>query len=283
MKAVIYKHTNIITNKIYIGKTVQDPNRRWRKNNKSLNAYVNNKYLTRALTKYGWINFTSEILATCLDNAYINELEAYFIKFYDCLAPKGYNIKAYDENNREEQSQETKDKISKSNIGKKRTKPIWNKKQSIFIEGLEHLQCPKCNTIQKIEQFSFIKRKNKNTNFDYITRKSYCKTCSRLHNSRYKYKRKSEQQVKDSYKQRGKASSKRLKHFYTNEVKRAKSLTYGGYKSINIQTGEETIYECGHDLKELGLKLSSISNVLNKEHLSYKGFRWFKLTLANPN
>ena len=54
----IYKHTNIINNKSYIGQTCQDVKKRW---GNGL-GYKTCPIFYQAILKYGWDNFTHEIL-----------------------------------------------------------------------------------------------------------------------------------------------------------------------------------------------------------------------------
>jgi group I intron endonuclease len=89
----IYKITNRISGKIYIGKTVQyDPVARWK----------GHKYMFRqtkggcpalrdAVRKYGIDAFVFEILIICFDDD-CDRWEIEYIKKFDCIAPKGYNI-----------------------------------------------------------------------------------------------------------------------------------------------------------------------------------------------
>lgn len=87
MKKAIYKITNKINGKIYIGQS-NDPTARWRDH---IIGYGNNKIslIHRAIQKYGEKNFTFEILGWFED---YNEKEKYYIHFYKSLAPYGYNI-----------------------------------------------------------------------------------------------------------------------------------------------------------------------------------------------
>ena len=51
---IIYKHTNLINNKIYIGQTCQRVEERWRKGK----GYDPKTYFAKAINKYGWDNFS---------------------------------------------------------------------------------------------------------------------------------------------------------------------------------------------------------------------------------
>jgi hypothetical protein len=53
---IVYKHTNLINNKVYIGITKygDDPNRRW----KNGMGYDYNKKFFSDIIKFGWDNFS---------------------------------------------------------------------------------------------------------------------------------------------------------------------------------------------------------------------------------
>jgi group I intron endonuclease len=86
----IYKHTNKINGKIYIGQTSQDPKKRWQ-NGES--AYLHNPHFLNAIKKYGWDNFEHEILLEGLTQEEMSYWEDYYIEYYDSRnADKGYNI-----------------------------------------------------------------------------------------------------------------------------------------------------------------------------------------------
>ena len=83
----VYKHTNLVNGKVYIGITGRKPEERWK------NGYRQNKYFTSAINKYGWGGFSHEILFNGLtkDEAASKEIE--LIALYDSTnREKGYNI-----------------------------------------------------------------------------------------------------------------------------------------------------------------------------------------------
>jgi group I intron endonuclease len=131
MKYCVYCHTNKLNNKKYIGITSQIPENRWR-NGK---GYINNEYFYRAIEKYGWHNFSHEILYTGLSKEEAENLEIKLIAEYKTTNNEfGYNIEAggnstekFTDNIRKKISQslkghvcsdETKKKISEAQKGK---------------------------------------------------------------------------------------------------------------------------------------------------------------------
>lgn len=98
--AGIYKITNKINNKIYIGQTQKKIKNRWKEHIRIANRYakthIDNKYtfaIHKAMAKYGIDNFIFEILYEqdnlSLDK--LNELEMKFIKEYNTFK-YGYNL-----------------------------------------------------------------------------------------------------------------------------------------------------------------------------------------------
>jgi len=88
----IYKITNIITNKCYIGETKQsNPESRWKEHKNTIKNGVGCPALKDAVKKYGIENFKFEILIICFDeDRYKYEIE--YIKKYNSKVPNGYNI-----------------------------------------------------------------------------------------------------------------------------------------------------------------------------------------------
>lgn len=86
---VVYKIINKINNKIYIGKTFQDINTRFRQH-----YFVNESTLIhKAMVKYGIDNFSLDILYSSIDEEEINEKEIFYIEYYNARDKNiGYNI-----------------------------------------------------------------------------------------------------------------------------------------------------------------------------------------------
>jgi group I intron endonuclease len=101
---IIYKITNTINGKCYIGQTQHTFNRRYERNGvgaeRVLACYEFSKdrgdsyniHLYRSMKKYGVENFTVEILEQCKTVAKLNSREKYYIKLYNSADPDfGYN------------------------------------------------------------------------------------------------------------------------------------------------------------------------------------------------
>lgn len=110
---IIYKIENTINGHIYIGQT-----------QRSLGARVNyhscsNKFpIGVAIKKYGKDKFNTVIIDHANTKQELDDKERYWISFYNCKAPNGYNLTDGGEGREGYRlSQATKDKISASHIG----------------------------------------------------------------------------------------------------------------------------------------------------------------------
>lgn len=116
-KFVIYLHKNLINNKIYIGQTCQNVKTRW----KNGNGYKKQSDFYKDICKYGWDNFSHEILFSNLSQEEATKIEIELIEQYNARDPRyGYNklrggSNLAGENNPmygKHHSQETKNKLS---------------------------------------------------------------------------------------------------------------------------------------------------------------------------
>ena len=91
----IYKFTNRVTGKSYIGKSA-DIQRRYNnhksRNNPNTNTFENS-YFHREMAKYGFEAYDFEVLEECEPDE-LNEKEIFYIKKFKTLYPDGYNIEA---------------------------------------------------------------------------------------------------------------------------------------------------------------------------------------------
>ena len=87
-------------------------------------------YLNNAINKYGADNFELEILYQAENLDELNEAEEYLIEEYNTLAPNGYNLRKG--GNNKCWTEEIKQKIKNSNIGKKRSEETKTKLKKAF-------------------------------------------------------------------------------------------------------------------------------------------------------
>lgn len=125
MKSGIYKITNLINSKVYIGKASNINSRiashkYLLRNNKHVNIY-----LQRAWNKYGEENFVFEKIEKC-EIIKMPKRESFWVNFYNSTNDKfGYNLMKVGRYNHTH-SQETKQKMSKSSKGKPKSKSHCN-------------------------------------------------------------------------------------------------------------------------------------------------------------
>ena len=90
MNGFIYKITNKLNNKVYIGQTVQKPIERFYQHcAKKCDKYILNMVIHKAIFKYGKDNFTFEVIEE-VPKQQLNEREEYWIKYYNSYTD-GYN------------------------------------------------------------------------------------------------------------------------------------------------------------------------------------------------
>ena len=151
----IYKLTNRESGKIYIGQSKHLKRRlnEHRRCEKSDDKKGSQSVVRRAIKKYSFDAFDFEIILYCQEGEYMDLMETKLIQFYDCLVPKGYNVR--DGGNKVFMSEEGRKRVSKANSGRivsEETKlklsesgkehylnnprsDEWNKKLSIALTG----------------------------------------------------------------------------------------------------------------------------------------------------
>lgn len=89
----IYKITNLINNKVYIGQT-KDFNQRWRQHKLETKKAIPSMIVNKAMKKYGVDNFIFEVIVSCLDQDAANDCEELIIiqEQSHITLDKGYNV-----------------------------------------------------------------------------------------------------------------------------------------------------------------------------------------------
>lgn len=111
---IIYLVVNKINGKKYVGQTIRNINQR-------ISRHLCSKrgFFPKALRKYGLQSFEISVIDSATSHEELNEKEVYWIKFYNCKAPLGYNLTEGGEGNLGHPlSEDSKKKISKAHKGK---------------------------------------------------------------------------------------------------------------------------------------------------------------------
>jgi group I intron endonuclease len=87
----IYKITNIITQKSYIGQTKRTIQRRFNSHISEAKRNLYDTHLHRSIRKHGADKFTVELIEEC-DANNISDREIFWIKELNTKSPKGYNL-----------------------------------------------------------------------------------------------------------------------------------------------------------------------------------------------
>lgn len=112
---MIYKITNRLNGKVYIGQTIRSLSKRWREHCcKSSGCLA----LHNAIIKYGAINFTVEQIDIACSREELDQKEIYWIEFYKSFGENGYNLTSGGESQKAI-SEEVKKRISEKNKGRK--------------------------------------------------------------------------------------------------------------------------------------------------------------------
>lgn len=119
---LIYKATNLINEKVYIGQTINNLKKRKRDHISNALNKENNMYFHRAIRKYGSNSFTWKILQECDTIEELNRLEIYYIDLYNTFK-NGYNLTLGGNSIMGfKHSEETKKRMSEAAKGRKLSK-----------------------------------------------------------------------------------------------------------------------------------------------------------------
>ena len=123
----IYKITNNVNGKVYIGQSI-NIEARWKDHINTLNRNISHSVLLqRAWNKYGQENFSFEILELCSEDM-LDDVEIKYIEFYDACR-NGYNIESGGNKNKC-MSESTKQKLrekAKERLSDPTKNPMYDK------------------------------------------------------------------------------------------------------------------------------------------------------------
>lgn len=152
---IIYKATNLVNDKIYIGQTINTLE--YRKNQHFREAKSKRRhtvYFHNALNKYGYDNFVFEQIDTAKSQEELDEKERYWIRYYNSNNKTyGYNLDSGGQSGGKK-SEETKKKIGETTKIKWENPETAEKMRQGLLKGAETMKknkkvfpfkCPVCN------------------------------------------------------------------------------------------------------------------------------------------
>lgn len=89
---IVYKITNSVNGKSYVGQTILGLRRRWMMHCAKSRADIPKRRIHIAMKKYGIEAFTVECIGSAPDRESLNNLEEKFIEDLATTAPTGYNV-----------------------------------------------------------------------------------------------------------------------------------------------------------------------------------------------
>jgi group I intron endonuclease len=242
---VIYKITNKITNKIYIGQTTRNINKRFEEHTTN-NKYAS--YLTTSINKYGKDNFTIDIICYCFSKEELNKQEIFFIfkyKTYD--KTKGYNISLGGQG---------------GNLGEVVNQKISKSKKKYFeVESNRLLNKLTQKIVKNTKEQKLL---HKEITLNYLNKNPEKRENLKTLNKEYF-------SVDYNREKQGKLVSDRWKdENWVEQLKKTKlTISVFSKDTLELIGKWKLASEC---CKDLNLSRSKVSNCLNKKRKSHKGY-----------
>lgn len=270
----IYKHT-ALNGKIYIGLTCQRPEKRWDNGN----GYRRSKYFYTAIEKYGWNNFTHEILFSGLSKEEAESKEIELIAFYKSNQREfGYNI---DNGGKAKGrcSEETKQLISQIQKGRKQ-KPETIQKRINSKIGYHHSEETKAkignSNRNKIRSTELRKRISEEQKGKKLSKEQKEKISISVKNS-WTSERKNEY----SKRMKGFNNINFEKKFTEEEIKNLQEKCRGKNSILSKKVGQFDldgnlikVYDSAREAGRNGFTVQSITAVCRREKHTHKNYIW---------
>jgi len=267
----LYKITNKVNNKAYIGVTIQhNYQARWRKHINSLNYKEGCPLLKRAMKKHGVDQFEFKIILICFDEDLV-AYEKEYIQKYNTRVPNGYNIllggQIGDGHVGFKHSPETIEKIKQKGKEFREKNPnyfeTYREKHKKSMEHVDFSSAVK-NSI-KFQQAMEERRKNG------IFRKGRGNVLSE----------ETKKKLSESLKLHYKNNTNNIRIRQKDAVRKALSKPIAQYTTENILVKEYRSIAEADSIS--GVKKSNIQHALTKETRTAGGFIWKYLPKPNPS
>lgn len=177
---VIYKITNKVNGKIYIGQTVRSMKVRLMEHKRP----SKNSLLAKSMRRYGIENFKVELIDEAYTIEELNNKEIYYIKKFNCIYPNGYNLCCgggntegykYTSIARSKMSSSRKGKYTGENnhfYGKKHTEETKKKMKDAFKD--KEFYAKRCEHLSKVRYIGGKRVRNIDTGEIFDTIKDAC-------------------------------------------------------------------------------------------------------------
>lgn len=249
---IIYKITNLLTTKVYIGQTVQPLKRRINQHKCKKYAKDGKSVISQSIQKHGFENFKVDIIYRATNLVELDYYEEYMIDKYNCISPNGYNLKTGGQQGR--LTQDIIDIIASKNRGMKRTPEV----KKILSEAHKGLTYPtnrkpvksKCLKTGKVTHYDKLMDVSKD-GFNW----SATRRCANKERKQYKGHLWA---YKGQHFRKGVVLNTWLKH------------TIGE----NLTTGETIYFHHPEELREMGFRPGNVSQVCSGQKLTHKGWRF---------
>lgn len=147
---LIYKITNNVNSKIYIGQTIGKIEARWKRHTWECTKKRNAMAITSAIIKYGEENFIIEKIDDAKTINELNEKEVYYIMLYNTISPNGYNLDIGGKN-----FKRTEETCKKMSMSKKNREVSEETRKKLSISHLGHIMSPE--TRKKLSDINKLK------------------------------------------------------------------------------------------------------------------------------
>ena len=277
----IYKITNTINGKSYIGQTCQKVEDRWNEHKRGKTS--KNSPLKRAIKKYGWDNFTKEVIETVETLEEALDREIYWIDYYKtCILVHGKNC-GYN--------------LSRGGEGvfiispeqEKLIVNLWNQNNNLTKIG-EIMKIDR-HTVQRIlirngfseKELSKFKHYRYHPVYIYNLQGNLIDFFNSLSETLNEYSNINKNQIKNVLNHKL-ASTHQLIFLYEEDkdkleehLIRANKTHKGKVKSINLKTGEECFYQTITEAeKQTGICRQTIRNRIRKNIIK-NNIKWIDL------
>jgi group I intron endonuclease len=264
----IYKTTNLVNGKIYIGQTIGDrPN------------YIGSgKLLKAAINKYGKENFKREILEYCDNVDHMNEREVIWIARYDSTNQKiGYNLE-HGGNGKGKVNEETKKKMRGRKVSEETIKKMSEAQKGRKVSEEHRKKLSEATKGRKLSE-----QHRKKLSEVWKGRKHSEETIKKMSEAKQNISEETRKRMSEAAKNRSEEHRKKL-----SEATKGRKLSEEHIKKMSeafkikviqltLDNLKVKIWGGARDADKFGFHHSAISACCKGKVKTHKGFKWMYL------